>query len=244
MRSMDDDDLVTIAARHAGPPGMGHGGYVAGIVGRRWPEGVEVTLRRPVPIETPLRRDETAADRTTLWHGADLIAEAVPAVLDLAVPPAPSRDAAAAAEPGSPSHHEGRGVHPTCFGCGLARPDGDGLRIAAGPVAGADDGLVAAVWTPGPDAAGPDGATDPALVVAALDCPGAFAFLAGGEPAGLLGRITVRLDAPVPIDEELVVTGWRIGVDGRKMLAGTALHTTSGDLLAAARAVWFPWLGR
>jgi hypothetical protein len=240
---MDDADLITIAARHAGPPGMGHGGYVAGVVGRRWPTGVEVTLRRPVPIETPLRLDETEVDRSTLWHGEELIAEAVPAELDLAVPPAPSRAEAAAAELGSPSHHEGRGVHPTCFGCGLARPDGDGLRIAAGPVPG-DDALVAAVWTPGPEVAGPDGATDPTIVVAALDCPGAFAFLAAGEPAGLLGRITVRLDAPVPAAEEHIVTGWRVGVDGKKLLAGTALLSAEGELLAAARAVWFPWPGR
>jgi hypothetical protein len=154
------------------------------------------------------------------------------------------RGAAAAAEAGSPSHHEGRGVHPTCFGCGLARPDGDGLRFAAGPVPGAADGLVAAVWTPDGAATGPEGATDPACVVAALDCPGAFAFLAGGEPAGLLGRITVRLDGPVAPGVEHVVTGWRIGVDGRKLLAGTALFTVDGDLLAAARAVWFPWPGR
>jgi hypothetical protein len=45
---MENAEPVTIAARHAGPPGMGHGGYVAGVVGRRWREGVEVTLRRPV----------------------------------------------------------------------------------------------------------------------------------------------------------------------------------------------------
>lgn len=232
---------VTIEHRFAGPPGMGHGGHVAGLVGRRWPGGAQVTLRRPTPLGTALVLDETDPGRSTLAHGDDLVADAVPADLALEVPPPPSRDEAAAAEARSPSRYEGRGVHPTCFGCGLVRPDGDGLRIAAGPVA--DDGQVAAVWTPGADAAGPDGATDPQLVVAALDCPGAFAFIAAGERAGLLGRITFRLDTPVPIDEEHVVTGWRIGVDGKKLLAGTALFSPAGDVLAAARAVWFPFPG-
>ncbi len=236
------DRLVVVERRHAGPPGMGHGGYVAGLLAERWPTGCEVTLRRPIPLDTSLRIDE-AADRSTLSHDDVLLAEAVPAALDLDVPPPPHPDAARAAEARSPSRFGDAGVHPTCFGCGLARPDGDGLRIAAGPVAGdgAEDGQVAAVWRPAATGATEDGWADPRAVVAALDCPGAFAFIAAGERAGLLGRITVRLDAPVPADQEHVVTGWRIGTDGKKLLAGTALHALDGTLLAAARAVWFPF---
>ncbi|QYG94923.1 hypothetical protein HC251_22480 [Iamia sp. SCSIO 61187] len=232
--------LVTVESRYAGPPQMGHGGYVAGLLTGRWPGAVEVTLRRATPLDTPLRLDEQDPSRSSLWHGDDLVAEAVPTDLVLDVPRPPTRDEAAAAEAGSPAR-QGPGVHPTCFGCGLARTDGHGLRIAAGPVPGSDGDQVAAVWRPDPGAAGPDGWVDGRIVVAALDCPGAFAFIAAGEPAGLLGRITVRRDAPVPADQDLIVTGWRIGSDGRKLLAGTALFSTSGELLAAAKAVWFPF---
>lgn len=230
--------LVTVEGRYAGPPQMGHGGYVAGIFTGRWPGAVEVTLRRPTPVDTPLRLDEQEPDRSTLWHGDDLVADAVPADLRLDVPPPPSREEAAGAEAASPAR-QGLGVHPTCFGCGLSRADDDGLRVAAGPVPGSEGDQVAAVWRPDAVHAKPDGSVDEQIVVAALDCPGAFAFIAAGEPAGLLGRITVQRYAPVPADEDLIVTGWRIGNDGRKLHAGTALFSPTGDLLAAAKEVWF-----
>lgn len=228
----------------AGPPNMGHGGYVAGRLaahllgdGPSTPTpAVEVTLRRPVPLDTPLDLDEAG----TLRHGAELIAEARvldPAAepLDLEVPTPPTVDQARRAEPESPArraeYNDGRGVHPTCYGCGAHRPEGDGLRIFAGPVA--DGGQVAAVWRPTADL------VDTTHVLAALDCPGAFAFLATGDRAGLLGRIVYQQLAGVRPDTDHVVTGWRIAVEGRKMFAGTALSSATGDVLAVARATWF-----
>jgi hypothetical protein len=79
--------------------------------------------------------------------------------------------------------------------------------------------------------------------VAALDCPGAFAFISDGRPAGLLGRIVFAQHHPVDAAATHVVTGWQIGIDGRKHLAGTALFAPDGTLLAAARATWFPFPG-
>jgi hypothetical protein len=80
-------------------------------------------------------------------------------------------------------------------------------------------------------------------VVAALDCPGAFAFIAGGVRAGLLGRIVVERYADVAVGEEHLVTGWQVGTEGRKMFAGTALFGPDGSLRAAAKATWFGFPG-
>lgn len=235
-------DLV-VDRRFAGPPSMGHGGYVAGLFATGVGGAVQVTLRRPTPLDTPLVLERGDDGRGELRHGDDLIADAESTTLTLAVPNPPSAQAAAASEDGSPSHRNGRGVHPTCFGCGVGREPGDALRIAAGPIDVDGVAQVAAAWLPGPAFAGDDGNVTPQFVVAALDCPGAFAFLIDNQPAGLLGRIVFEQHHPVPADVTHIVTGWQIGVDGRKFLAGTALSAPDGTLLAAARATWFSFPG-
>lgn len=55
----------------------------------------------------------------------------------------------------------------------------------------------------------------------------------------LLGRLTGRITGAVRVGERCVVAGWRIGRDGRKSIAGTAVWNEKGDLRAVARAVWF-----
>ena len=76
---------------------------------------------------------------------------------------------------------------------------------------------------------------------AALDCAGAFAFTAeeGRARPMLLGRLTGRTMGAVQVGERCTVAGWRIGRDGRKSIAGTAVWNEVGDLRAVARAVWF-----
>jgi hypothetical protein len=223
---------VEIPRPFAGPPGMGHGGYVAGLLAERVDGPAQITLRRPTPLDTPLR-----IEGLRLVHGDELIAEAEAATRPIDVRPPPTVDEARAAEPGSPSHFNGRGVHPTCFGCGLSREGG--LRIAAAPVGD----QVAGVWVPGGEHDGGDGRVALRWVVAALDCPGAFAFIVGGVRAGLLGRLVVERYDTVAVGEEHLVTGWQIGVEGRKMFAGTALFGPDGGLRAAARATWFGFPG-
>jgi hypothetical protein len=231
---------MEIASRYAGPPGMGHGGYVAGLLIERLDAPVvQVTLRRPTPLDVPLVIDGHA-DGPVLRGDDGVIAEAVAAELDLAVPPVPGVDAARAAEAGSPSFAGGTGVHPICFGCGAQRPDQDGMRIFVGPleVDGCEE--VAAVWHPSPDLGGPEaGRVGDRWVVAALDCPGAMAFISRGESAGLLGRIVVARYAPVAVGADVLVVGWQIGRDGRKLLAGTAVVDPGGAVLAVAKATWF-----
>lgn len=236
---------LQVASSFAGPPNMGHGGYVAGLLVSHLEAGagaIQVTLRRPVPLDTPL--DLVEGDgRAELRRDDELIVEAeVVERVAMDVPPPPSVDEARAAEAGSPSRfNDGRGVHPTCFGCGAQRDGGDGLRVFAGPVDVEGRQQVAGVWRPGPDLADETGSVAPMWVLAALDCPGAFAYIVDEQRAGLLGRIVFQLEAGATVDPEAdhVITGWQIEVDGRKMFAGTALHDASGRLLASAKATWF-----
>ncbi len=231
---------VLVPENCMGPPGVGHGGYVAGLLARHVEGASQVTLRRPTPCGVPLTIDDLGADRWVLRDGDEVLAEAEPAVLDLAVPPVPAVDAARAAEAGSPSRWDERGVHPICFGCSLARDDDEGLEVAVGPVDVDGHELVAAAWRPPARLAGPDGAVDPHWVLAALDCPGAMAYIARGTFAGLLGRIVFEQTGRVEPEVDHVVVGWQIGQDGRKLLAGTALATADGAVLARSRQTWFP----
>lgn len=231
---------IQVPNRFAGPPAMGHGGYVAGLLASRTEGPVQVTLRRPIPLEVDLELVEGPAGRLELRRGEDLLVESEPTALALDVPPAPPMEAARAAEVASPSHLEPNGVHPTCFGCGRLRESGDALRVFAGPLEVDGHRQVAGVWRPDPFA-GPDGTVDRHWVLAALDCPGAFAFIVDDVSAGLLGRITFEQHAEVRAGSDHVVSGWRIGEEGRKLFAGTALFDADGTLLAAARATWFPF---
>ncbi len=235
--------IIEVAPRFAGPPSMGHGGYVAGLFADGITGAVQVTLHRPTPLDTPLTLDR-GDDGTGILHlDGEVIAEARPTTLELEVPPPPGPTDARDAETGSPSHRNGRGVHPTCFGCSVLRDPGDGLRIAAGPVSVDGVHQVAAVWRPGRAFADAGDIVPAQYVLAALDCPGAFAFISDDLPAGLLGRIVFEQHRSVDARLDHVVTGWQIAVDGRKHLAGTALFAPSGELLAAARATWFPFPG-
>ena len=230
---------IDVASRFAGPPTMGHGGYVAGLLATRTKGAVQVTLRRPTPLDVALELDDLGDGRFGIRHGDELVAESEPSTLEIDVPRPPSYDEALAAEAGSPSHYDERGVHPICFGCGKLQEPGEGLRIFAGPVEIDGRPQVAGVWRPGPQLAEADGSVDAHWVLSALDCPGAVAFIAREVGAGLLGRIVFEQYGEVRADADHVVTGWQIGGEGRKLFAGTALFDRSLNLLAAARATWF-----
>jgi hypothetical protein len=142
------------------------------------------------------------------------------------VPSPPSPAAAAAAAEGVGGW--GPVEFAECFVCGT-REDGRGLAIHPGLVPGRD-GLVATTWVARE--------ASPAVVWAAIDCPGAYAT---GDPDGapvVLGRMTARVDRLPDEGEACVVAGWPLGVDGRKLFAGTALFGRGGELLACARQVW------
>ena len=223
-------ETVRIDRRFRGPPDSGNGGYVCGLVGKALGGSeCEVTLHAPPPLDRDLRL-EVGADAARLLDGETLIASASRAEVALEIPSPPSTVEAEAATACFVGHEHH--IFPACFVCGPDRVEGDGLRIFAGP-SGAQ---VAAAWTPDPSLF-EDGALRSEFVWAALDCPGYFAVEEQARPA-LLGRLAVKILEPGIGPGRLIVTGWPISSEGRKHLAGTALHAADGRLLAFGRATW------
>lgn len=234
-------ETLTIERRFRGPAQSGHGGYSAGaLAARLGGDRVEVTLRRPPPLERALRVEERDGG-AALLDGDDVVAEARPADPGVEPRPAVGIDAARAARP--TAAYEAHHPFPECFGCGPAREPGDALRIFAGRVPGHDD-LQAAAWTPDPDLAAGDGALPAEMVWAALDCPSAVPVAnPGNHPPIVLARLAARLARPVQAGAPHVLAAWPIAVDGRKRHAGVALYDERGEPLAWARALWIELRG-
>ncbi|MFN2615640.1 MAG: hypothetical protein ABR581_00795 [Thermoleophilaceae bacterium] len=121
-----------------------------------------------------------------------------------------------------------------CFVCGRTREDA--LEVFAGAVAGRQ--LVASPWTPPAWTANAAGGVLPEFVWAVLDCPASWAaYIDADAPAGVLARLTARIDAPVVAGEEHVVIGWPMETVDRKRHAGSAVLSRDGEPLAVARAL-------
>jgi hypothetical protein len=221
----------TIARRFCGPPESGNGGYSAGLLADLVDGPTEVTLRRPPPLDKPLRIEQ--GDTIRAFDGAQLVLEAAPKELELEVSAPPSWDDAehmATAYEGFVGH-----IFPTCFTCGPERGEGDGLRIFAGRHD--VDGQLAAPWCPATSFA-TGGVVHPAIVWAALDCPGYFAVARRGEMA-VLGRMHAQLHEPVRAEERYILTSWLISRDARKRKAGTAVfRAEDGHCVGKALQTW------
>jgi hypothetical protein len=225
--------MVVIAARFCGPPDSGNGGYSAGTLAQHLTGAVEVTLRKPPPLERELGIVERNA-HLELAHGDELIAEARSTTLELSHPEPPSFEGATQQS----LHYIGHSKHhfPGCFVCGPARVPGDGLRIFPG--ASHAEQSVAAPWVPDGNVSGAGGVVLPEIMWAALDCVGYFGVAGPDYPVALLGRITAELSDPVHAGERCVVLGWPLGREGRKLHAGTAVFGEDGRLRAKARQTW------
>jgi hypothetical protein len=216
---------ITIAHRFRGPETSANGGYAAGLLASHLDGPAEVTLRLPPPLERELTLEADDSGVLLLADGA-LVAEAVPAEVELAVPEPVSWDDAVEAT----SHYVAfeADAFRGCFSCGQTRLSGDGLRILPGR--SAPESPVAAPWIA-------HGVSLP-VVWAAIDCSGAYALSAQGRGETVLGRMAVRVERLPEEGERCVVMGWRRGEDGRKLYAGTALWSAAGELLALARQTW------
>ncbi|GAA1796869.1 hypothetical protein HC028_19650 [Planosporangium flavigriseum] len=229
---------MIIPATFNGPPDSANGGYTAGLLARyvASPSGAMVTLRQPPPLATPL---DVHADGATIevYDGDRLIASAAPAPEPLP-PPVPAVSwtetmAVSQTYLGFTGH-----PFPTCFVCGPERPPGDGLRLFPGLL---PDGRTASPWIV------PEG-VEPALMWAALDCPGGWAVPAMGlaGPAGaagvnrpyVLGRMAARVDALPATGDGCVVMGACVGQEGRKAHVVSTVYGPDGAALAVARATW------
>ena len=223
-----------IDAAYAGLPELAHGGYVAGVLTAALEaDSTRVRLRRPVPVDRPLRIERPGPGHAELHDGDDLLAEGVAADVLLHLPAPVGRAEAAAATarfPAAPHHPV-----PTCLVCGTAHEGA--LGIFPGPVSGR--ALVAASWTPAARHARPDGTLPPELVAAALDCPQLWALMVHAEPASservVTSQLETRIERPVRAGEPHVVIAWPMGRDGRRHLAGAAITGPDGELCAAGR---------
>ena len=216
---------MTIDRRYRGPRTSANGGYAAGLLGSRLGQGAVVTLRLPPPLERPLSI-RGVGERLLLVDGEAVVAEAAPGDPGVAAPVPPTAGEAAEASAGVGAW--GPPEFAECFVCGV-RDDDSGLGIHPGPVPGRD-GLVATTWVARH--------VSPAVVWAAIDCPGAYAAGDPGRGEVVLGRMTARIERLPDAGERCVVVGWPLGDEGRKLFAGTALYGASGDVLAVARQVW------
>jgi hypothetical protein len=231
-------DTLTIDRRYCGPPDSANGGYACGVVAATLDtQPVEVTLRRPPPLARALRVQIDDHGVAVLDDG-EVVAQARPAELTVDAPPAvPLTEAAGAAATFDRARYAAEHPFPTCFTCGPSRPAGDGLEIFPAPIGDGRD-LVACPWIPGPTLAGPDGRVASPIVWAALDCPSGLVWLDDSWQPAVLGRMTAVVHRRPQIGEELVVGGWRIAAQGRKLLAGSAVWAEDGEVVAVNAATW------
>ncbi|MEU8272620.1 hypothetical protein AB0B89_36410 [Sphaerisporangium sp. NPDC049002] len=80
--------VLTVPARFRGPEGTANGGWIAGALAGTLSgtldgsHALEVTLRRPVPLETELAVGNVA-NSASLSHGGQALAEAIPVAEDV-----------------------------------------------------------------------------------------------------------------------------------------------------------------
>jgi hypothetical protein len=233
---MGETETVTVDGRFNGPIGLGHGGYSCAVAAVRVDAPVAaVSMRRPMPLDTPLAVRRGDEGSVSLLDGDEIVIEAARAELDLEPPGPVSLETAEATTPNvAPDEHP----FPTCFGCGPRRDPAESIRVMLGAVAGRD-GVFADSWTPLAEFADDEGNVTPLFMWAALDCPTGWAGVPQGEVPHVLARLVANPGiAPVRTGEPHVVVGWAISHEGRKRRAGAAIYSAEGDLCAISEGLW------
>jgi hypothetical protein len=237
------DDQVIIRTGFNGPRLSGNGGYVGGVLAAHYnkaygtgDDAVEITLRAPIPIETPMNlvREDAAL---MMRDGDTLICEARAGSVDHLQPPKPPADWNEVMQQDAVGGCGEGSDFQWCLVCGRGRGVGDGLRVFGS--AQGQGGTSLSCYVPHANHADADGRIRPEFLWGTLDCPGAWAAQDPDDwrPA-LTGRMTAKvLDRP-RVGERCAVVGWRIGAEGRKLYSGTALYTESGRLCALGHCIW------
>jgi hypothetical protein len=223
---------LTIDHRYSGPPASANGGYACGAFVVAAGIDLKIRLLAPPPLDAAMTLSVSEGGEWQLSSSAGPVALGTPARLALEVPaPPPYVQAVWASQ-----HYPGFNYHPfpDCFVCGPHRRRGDGLRIFPGAL---ETGIVAAPWLPAEGLDAGDGKVAAEFHWAALDCPGYFAACAGRRTM-VLGEMHAHVDRRVHVGESCTVIGWKLGSEGRKHYAGTAIFDQDGELCARARATW------
>ena len=228
---------ITIPARFRGPPHSGNGGYVAGLLAKAAGGGRAVAMRAPAPLDVALRLDSER-----LWQGETLIAEAL--VADSSALPGwpvpPTLDAARAASV------DYRSFHPICVCCADQLAPEQGLRVCAGPLAGASAGTVAAVWEVDTAFCDEDGSVPEEIVWAAIDCPGFYAWVAvDGRHGALTGTMQAEVVERPRAGDECIVLAWPLErVSERRFTSAVALFGADGRPMARGVQTWIRMVRR
>jgi hypothetical protein len=225
---------IVIDPRFNGFPDVALGGYVGGVLSRGRAKA-EVTLRRPVRLGKQYQMVAMPDGTEALQEGNDVLAVVRDTSVDLQPPQPVGLEASKIASADYVGHR--RHLIPTCFVCGPSRPEGEGLRIFPGIVAGCD--VVAAPWTPSVSLANSNGTVESEFVWSALDCPSIWALvllgMADSDEKAVTARLAVELISPILARQPSVVVGWKVSETGRTRVAGGAIFSTDGQLLATAR---------
>ncbi len=98
---------------------------------------------------------------------------------------------------------------------------------------------MAAPWIPDAGLPNAAGILAGPIVWAALDCAGAWATIRSvTEDQVLLGRMAAVVSVPIEIGRHYVAIAWKLGQEGRKTFAATALIDEAGTTMATARQTW------
>jgi hypothetical protein len=232
---------IIIDRQFSGPPDTSNGGYACGVMANFIDGAVEVTLRRPPPVDKLLEIEKTRDNEFILYDEKGIIAEATSTKLEIDVPSPPSFEEA---HRSTANADQITAIFPiltsplycNCFVCGTQREEGDGLRLFPGEVEGKN--YVATTWIPDAFFADETGCIKNEIVWAALDCPSGWALLHEKIAEGLLGRLSAQVHNRVRPEDKYVVCAWKIAQEGRKTFCGSALFSEDGHLFAKAKAVW------
>lgn len=235
---------LEIPPRFCGPPDVANGGIVGGLLARGLRGAIEVVLRAPVPLATPLDVVERPdGGRSLLLEGREL-ARALPATLVLEPPPVPPRELVA--RQAGTCRALRTHPFPRDFVCGPERAPGDGLRILPGVVPGTEH--TAALFDVDASLCDADGRARPEILWAALDSSTSFPLLEPESARALepmvLGRLCVSIEGALSAGERPLVLAWPLSREGRHGTAGGALFSERGERVAIARAVWVSLAGR
>jgi hypothetical protein len=227
-------ERVVIDRRYRGFERVVQGGYTSGLLAGFVDGPARVSLRGPVPMERPLRV-EHEREPVALCDDTDVLAEAIPATLELDLPEHVSVQEAETASSTYPGHH--RHPFPGCFCCGPDRDRGDGLRIFPGRLPEHD--AVAAPWIPEASVADERGIVRPEVIWAAFDCPQLWSLMLSAPPDSadrvVTGGLETRLAGPVRAGQSYVIVAWPSGSEGRRLFADAALFSDTGEAFAVSR---------
>ena len=233
-------DTFSIPSQFCGPPFSSNGGYFCGMVASFFDYPVEIRLKAPPPLNTPMQihRGEVQAQ---VFSDDKLIAQVRPCTEPCEPAPYISMEDAAqcsdAGLKGSLINHP----FPGCFVCGPERSEGDGMMVFTGPKAGTP--LYGAKWHAHGAWSSNGTEIDPHYVWSALDCPSsgpAFATSVEAQSniAYVLGTLSIQIKQLPKVGNDYVIVCATDENHERRYRTRVSLYASDQSLLASGSAVW------